>query len=108
MKTIYIAGPMRDHPRFNFDAFDHAARSLRAHGWEVLSPAEADIGDGFDPDNPGPIDEARYERWMKRDLEMIGRCDSIFLLRGWQNSKGARRELALALALGHTVILQED
>jgi hypothetical protein len=107
MKTIYIAGPMRGKPRFNFDSFAGAAQSLRHHGWEVLSPAEADIDNGFDPDNPGEITAERYESWMRRDFDMIKRSDSIFLLRGWQESEGARRELAFALALGLSILLQE-
>ena len=106
MKTIYIAGPMRGKPRFNFDAFAGAAQSLRHHGWDVLSPAEADLADGFDPACPGEITPERYEAWMKRDFGMLRHADAIYLLRGWEKSEGARRELGFALALGLEVFLE--
>lgn len=39
---IYIAGPMRGYPNFNFPAFDEAAARGRALGHEIISPAEID------------------------------------------------------------------
>jgi hypothetical protein len=43
---VYIAGPMRGIPEFNFPAFDAAARG-RAMGLEIISPAELDRAHGF-------------------------------------------------------------
>lgn len=39
---VYLAGPMRGVPHFNFPAFHAAAAELRARGYVVFSPAEAD------------------------------------------------------------------
>ena len=41
--TLYLAGPMRGYPRFNFDAFDKARHALRLRGYAVLCPAELDV-----------------------------------------------------------------
>ena len=46
---IYIAGPMRSYPAFNFPAFHAAAKDLRERGHAVWSPAENDEKMGFDP-----------------------------------------------------------
>ena len=39
---IYLAGPMRGYPEFNFPAFHAAAAKLRAEGHTVFNPAERD------------------------------------------------------------------
>ena len=39
---LYLAGPMRGMPFFNFPAFKDAAAQLRAKGHYVFNPAERD------------------------------------------------------------------
>ena len=106
MRT-YLAGPMRNHPRFNFPAFDAAAADLRGQGSTVISPAEIDRRDGFEPASlpanwdwrilPDGFD---LRLAVKRDIEALVTCDAIHLLPGWENSKGARAERAVAEWLG--------
>lgn len=43
---------------------------------------------------------------MDADLAAVRSCDAIYLLRGWENSRGAKKELAEALAHG-LQIMQE-
>jgi len=92
---IYIAGPMTGYHRYNFDAFHGAARQLRAHGWEVLNPAEMDEAIGFDPSRD-TADKAFLEDAMKRDIDAIMRSDALVLLPGWEKSTGAKAEMHLA------------
>ena len=37
---IYIAGPMRGLPDFNYPKFNYYAAIYRSVGWEVENPAE--------------------------------------------------------------------
>lgn len=110
---IYLAGPMRGIPNFNFPAFDYAAAKLRADGHDVFSPAERDrkaYGDDI-CDNPTG-DENKVSNpactindCMAVDTEWICRhAQAIALLPGWEKSSGANAELALAKALGLTCI----
>lgn len=102
---VYVAGPMRGVPSFNFPAFDHATAILRGQGYEVVSPAEHDRDTGFDPAgltgdedlSTLGFDLAEALMW---DLTEVAACDGVFLLPGWEHSSGARAELALAAALG--------
>ena len=112
---IYLAGPMRGIPYFNFPAFHAAAAKLRTEGHEVFSPAELDEsmhGEGFSKENKtGDLVQAarnygfdlRYV--LARDLEYICiKADAVALLPGWEKSQGATAERAVAIALGLKVI----
>ena len=110
MTSVYIAGPMRGIKQFNFPAFRAAAKFLRSIGRIVVSPAEHDEEAGFDFSQcDGTEDLAALGFDLKEalmwDLRAVAKCDAIFLLPGWDNSKGAKAELALAEALGKDVIL---
>ena len=113
---IYLAGPMRGYPEFNFPAFYAGAARLRSQGHEVFSPAERDNerhGKDISKGNAtGCLDQAAKEHnfslreALADDLGYICRhADAIALLPGWQHSKGALAEHATAYALGLEVIL---
>jgi len=115
-KSIYIAGPMRGKPFFNFPAFDAAHDKLEDEGWNAISPADMDREHGFDaldmePDSdwndlsqvPFTIDEC-----MERDLEAIKNADAIYMLKGWQNSTGAQAEYWCARWRGKEILFEEE
>jgi hypothetical protein len=102
---IYIAGRMRGIPEFNFPAFDHAATVLRDLGHECFNPADNDRALGFDGAG-WRGDESLAERnfdlraALADDLDYIARsADAICALPGWEDSRGARAEIAVAHAL---------
>lgn len=103
MIKVYIAGPMRDIPEFNFPTFHAAARRLRELGYHVFSPAEFDTM--FSPvieDPSGRVEAHPIHDYIRRDTHVIINelkppKDGIVLLPGWENSKGATAERALAI-----------
>ena len=110
---IYLAGPMRGYPNFNFPAFDKAADLLRRQGFTVFSPAEHDRTKHPDIENNPTGDEEiaasqtgfSLREALAADTNYICKtADAIALLPGWEESRGVAAELALAKALGHTVI----
>lgn len=96
--NIYLAGPMTGYPSDNAPAFAVAAAELRAQGYFVFNPAEANP--------PTPVGVARhYRTCMAVDLAWIcAHADAIAMLPGWEASNGVRAELALAKAIGLTII----
>ena len=116
MMKIYLAGPMRGIPQFNFPAFHEAAARLRADGHTVFSPAERDIerhgGVDISADNAtGDLKHAAETHGfslrvaLAEDTAWICReADAIALLPGWAASRGATAEFFLAEALGLKVI----
>jgi hypothetical protein len=108
---VYLAGPMRGIPEFNFPAFHKAAKKLRKQGYEVFSPAERDIerhGKDISKRNPTGDEKLATAKHgfnirdaLGDDMAWICRhADAIALLPGWKKSKGAKAERALGEALG--------
>ena len=102
---VYIAGPMRGLPNFNYPAFYEAERELKKLGYKVINPAT--MGDKYGTPEEINADRGLLEWLMREELRAVATCDAIYLLRGWEKSVGARRELALALQLDLQVIEQK-
>lgn len=108
MKRIYLAGPMRGYPEFNFPAFHTAAYTLRRQGHFVCSPAEKDIErHGTDISKGNATGDEKVaasnhgfslEQAIYEDLKFISieGCTTIALLPGWEFSEGANLEWKLA------------
>lgn len=112
---LYLAGPMRGIPFFNFPAFKEAAAALRAKGHYVFNPAERDEeihGEGLSEGNEeGCEAKAVIEhgfslrRALREDLAFI--CDEaegIAVLPGWEGSRGCQAEMTVASALDLPII----
>lgn len=101
---LYLAGPMRGIPLFNYPAFDEAKETLVSRGHDVYSPADIDrdAGEDYsatrDPNSTFTPDELR--EFLERDLRALAQCDGVVLLPGWKTSKGALLEVAAANFLG--------
>jgi len=103
---IYLAGPMRGLPEFNFPAFFAAAKDLRKRGWEVFNPAERDLNrDHFNPKTDAAKPMAYY---MQYDLRAVCRSDAVVVLPGFRKSKGARLEVHVAREIGIPVLRYPD
>lgn len=58
--------------------------------------------------NPAILEEGfDYEEYLPICLSMLRPCDTIYMLNDWQDSKGAKVELAFAEAQGMDVIYQK-
>ena len=112
---IYVAGPMRGIPEFNFPAFNAATAQLRAAGHEVFNPAEKDNerhGTDISKGNLTGCEEVAAKEHGFNLREALGldlawicaEADAVAMLPGWEKSKGATAEHATAVALGLTVL----
>lgn len=110
-ERVYLAGPMSGIKDFNFPAFFRAEEQLTEAGYDVFNPAAHDVelfgADRFETetgdraDLPAGFDLAET---LANDLRMVAVwADSVVVLPGWENSKGAKAEVSLAQALGKRV-----
>jgi len=89
--VIYIAGPFRAENQWevqkNIMRAEARALEFWREGFTVLCPhANSCHFQGAAPD----------EAFLSGDLEILRRCDAVFLIYGWQNSKGAYAEYIFA------------
>lgn len=117
-KRIYIAGPMTGFPDHNIPAFNAAAKRLRAEGHFVINPVDLsslfgtpeELSDSFaayyDPSGCSDEDDGIAENVMAADLAAVRSCNAIYLLNGWENSKGALKEVHVAIEHKLQIILE--
>lgn len=83
-KVVFICGPMTGYENYNRGAFMQKEAELIAWGSVVLNPAM--LPDGLE-----------HEQYLTITRGMIQVSDSVCLLPGWEDSKGARQEVIYAL-----------
>jgi hypothetical protein len=96
VRRVYLSGPMTGKEDLNFPAFDKARDKLIALGYWVVSPA--------DLERNRPV--MTYEKALQDDILHLMNCNTIYLLRGWNDSRGARLEWFVAVSLGFEVMYE--
>jgi hypothetical protein len=100
MKIVYIAGKFRGPTGWvvaeNIRAAERVGIEVARLGFMPLIPhANTAHFDG----------EMNDDFWLQGTLELLRRCDLIVMVPGWENSTGARGELALAGELKMPIFL---
>ena len=96
---LYLSGQMTGLPEFNYPKFNYVAKKIRSNEtYQVINPAE-----WFE----GKTNLPRHW-YMRQDIQNLLKVDGIVMLDGWQHSKGARLELAIANELGLEIYRWDD
>ena len=101
---VYVAGP---YSATTLEGVEENCRRARDVGVEL-----AKCGPTVFPVVPHQTgrdmeDIGDYEYWCEATLELMRRCDVVYAMQGWENSKGARGEVAEANKLGIPVIYHD-
>ncbi len=92
---IYISGAITGTDDY-MERFKAAEEILA--GNEVLNPAAV----------CARLPELEYEEYMKVALTMLAMSEAIYMLPGWQQSRGANREYGYAIAKGMMIFYGEE
>ena len=107
MKLIYVAGKYKAKTEWgleeNIRHAEDVARKLWKQGWAVICPHKNTAHFGGLLEDP----QEDWRMWIDGDLEIISRCDAIFMLKGWEHSNGACEEFKLAKKLGLELHFEE-
>jgi Domain of unknown function (DUF4406) len=107
---VYISGPMSGFDNCNFAAFDAAAERILRQNDTPVNPAAIVRALGYDG---GPELYLRDKEFFYKDImnilsQVLQSCQQIYMLRGWERSKGARAEHALAEHFGVYILYEAD
>lgn len=96
-QKIYLSGGIsgRNYVQVR-DEFDYVEEYFIYHGHDVVNPAKFGV------------DERTWEEYMKMSIIEMMSCDAVFMLDGWQNSRGATIERNLAWNLNMPVYYQKE
>ena len=101
---IYIAGPITIDPEHWQEHFADAEETLRKKfpTAEIVNPLTLE-NEPECVEIRQQLPEGSKELWnwmLKRDIRQLMTCTHIYLLRGWEQSTGARLELRTAVDVG--------
>jgi hypothetical protein len=98
MAKIYISGKITGLPFDEaFARFEKAEKKLQIMGYTTVNPMKQ-------PHNHTKT----WEAYMREDIIAMMDCDSIYMLSGWDESKGACIEFELAVKLGMKIIYYNE
>jgi hypothetical protein len=90
MSKLYLSGPMTGSANYNHETFHRVAKEFRDVDFMVCNPAEFFEGDTT----------RERKEYMRESFKYILEADTVVLLPGWEESRGARLEAAVATELG--------
>lgn len=92
----YISGAIAHHDlKERMTAFDLAACQLEMQGYVPVNPF-----------NNGVPQSEHWTAHMRADIGLLLGCDYIYMLKGWELSKGCKLELDVATSCGIKVLFE--
>lgn len=83
---VYISGKISGTTDY-LERFEKAEMELKSRGYDVINPAKIN---SFLPT------DTTWEEYMEIDYKLMDICDTIYMLKDWESSKGANAELEYA------------
>lgn len=97
---IYLSGAITNNPNYKED-FERAEDYLSEEypNAEIINPALV---------NSHLPKSTTHKEYMKMSFCMLDMADAIFMISGWENSKGANQEYGYALAKDKIILFERS
>lgn len=113
-RRTYVSGPITGSDDYEA-RFSEAIRFLQKENEEIAKTYPFAIGQKLKTRifiNPVEENKKRFSSvteepiwsdYMREDIKLLCDCDEIYMMKGWEKSKGARAEKRIAEMLGLTI-----
>jgi nucleoside 2-deoxyribosyltransferase len=97
---IYVAGAYAGNVSANIIKAERVSIALIRNGWHVFTPHKNTAGYEKYEDIP-------KSTWLEADLNILERCDAIYVMDNWRTSSGTEGEIAAAQKLCRPIFWED-
>lgn len=97
---VYISGAITGTTDYE-ERFAKTKNELEKKGFQVCNPVELEPLVKLHSKNP------HWADYMRTCIRFFSVCDSIYMLKGWQDSRGAKLEHHIAQELGMKIYYED-
>ena len=102
-KLLYVAGPYSGDIEQNIKNAERVSINLIRSGFHVMTPHKNTSGYEQYED-----EEITYQTWIDMDLNLLWRCDALYVMKNSEQSIGTQNEIEFALNNGIEIIYESD
>lgn len=99
---VYVAGAYSGDVVANIAKAEQASIELIRHGWHVITPHKNTSG--YERYEDGTITK---NTWLEMDMNILSRCDLMYVLDNWRISTGTQNEMRFAKEHGISIFMEE-
>jgi hypothetical protein len=88
---IYVAGAYNGDVSANIQKAEDVSISLIRNGWHVITPHKNTAG--YEQYEDGVLTK---KTWITMDLNILERCDALYVMDNWRTSVGTQEEINFA------------
>ncbi|MBU3957556.1 MAG: DUF4406 domain-containing protein [Nanoarchaeota archaeon] len=101
---LYVAGAYSGNVKENIEKAEAVSINLIRNGFHVITPHKNTAGyEKYEGDG-----KIKYETWLEMDLNLLSRCDALFVMANSDGSNGVKKEIEFALKRGMPIIYEKD
>lgn len=100
---VYVIGAYSGNVDENIKKAESISLQLIRDGYHVVTPHKNTAGYEQYED-----ETLTYETWIEMDLNILSRCDAVFVMNNSKNSKGAQIEIEHAKKLGIKIMRESE
>ncbi len=102
-KLLYIAGAYSGNTIENIKKAEEVSINLISNGFHVVTPHKNTSGyEKYENE------KITYKTWIDMDLDILSRCDAIYVMQNSHNSNGVKKEIECAKKLNMPIIYEKD